>query len=251
VTDSLLPPNATALERHTEQATARLADVPVSPMHTIWNPDTCAVELLPWLAWAVGVSEWSSLWPEHVQRASIRASILVRRHSGTAGALRRALEALDIGLELKEWFQQIPAGDPGTAKATVQLEAFGLPEQDAKRLDRAIDATKNVRSHLDVALTGRHDGGIALAATGGEEITVTPYWIGVIDSVAERSLRSAWQFAEVVEITPPWVREQVIPSAPLLAAACLETEVVSVRPLRDPLHESTSQFNGWYEGYTQ
>ena len=49
---SLLPPNASALERKLEQATLRLGTLPV-PLRELWNPDTCPAHLLPWLAWTV------------------------------------------------------------------------------------------------------------------------------------------------------------------------------------------------------
>ena len=44
---TLLPPNASDLERATEGAIrARLTAVPI-PLATLWNPDTCPAPLLP------------------------------------------------------------------------------------------------------------------------------------------------------------------------------------------------------------
>lgn len=87
---SLLPPNATAPERALEQATARIAAVPV-PLRALWNPLTCPASLLPWLAWALRVREWDSNWPEATQRAVIAASVPVHKHKGTLGSIKQAL----------------------------------------------------------------------------------------------------------------------------------------------------------------
>jgi phage tail P2-like protein len=89
---SLLPPNATAPERALEQAMARLAAVPV-PLRQLWNPQTCPVSLLPWLAWALRVREWDSNWPEATQRAVIAASVPVHKRKGTLGSIKQALAA--------------------------------------------------------------------------------------------------------------------------------------------------------------
>jgi phage tail P2-like protein len=89
---SLLPPNATAQERAVEQATARMASVPVLA-RDVWSPQNCPTALLPWLAWAFRVNEWDSGWPEETQRAVIAASVHVHKHKGTRGSMRRALTA--------------------------------------------------------------------------------------------------------------------------------------------------------------
>lgn len=89
---SLLPANATPAERALEQATARVGAVP-TPLRALWNPDTCPAQLLPWLAWALGVDDWEPGWPEEVQRSVIRASIDVHRHKGTVAAIRTAIHA--------------------------------------------------------------------------------------------------------------------------------------------------------------
>lgn len=89
---TLLPSNATAGERALEQATARIAAVPVMP-RLLWNPQTCPAALLPWLAWAFRVTEWDSNWPEETQRAVIAASIPLHRIKGSYQSIIMALDA--------------------------------------------------------------------------------------------------------------------------------------------------------------
>ena len=90
---TLLPPNATRLERVLEQSTARIGAVPVS-LRPLWNARTCPVQLLPWLAHALGVDEWDANWPETYKRDVIETTREIRRKKGTPGAIKRALAAL-------------------------------------------------------------------------------------------------------------------------------------------------------------
>jgi phage tail P2-like protein len=90
---SLLPPNATRLERGLEQATARIGAVPVS-LRPLWDPQACPLDLLPWLAWAVGVEEWDASWPEAYKREVVATARDIRHKKGTPGAIQRALAAL-------------------------------------------------------------------------------------------------------------------------------------------------------------
>ena len=96
MTDSLLPYNATSQERSLEGATARAADVPVMVRQS-WNPDTCPAALLPWLAWALSIDEWSAAWPEAVKRAVIRDSYQVHKKKGTVLSVRQVFASLGFG----------------------------------------------------------------------------------------------------------------------------------------------------------
>ncbi|STM46911.1 phage tail protein I [Escherichia coli] len=52
--NSLLPPGSTPLERRLAQTCSGISDLQV-PLRDLWNPATCPVSFLPYLAWA-------SLW---------------------------------------------------------------------------------------------------------------------------------------------------------------------------------------------
>lgn len=108
---SLLPPNATALERHIEKVTARVSEIP-SPLRELWNPDTCPVHLLPWLAWSLGVTTWKSYWPVSVRRSILRSAIETKRRQGTVQSVRTVVESFGAGVELQEDWQLGAAGVP-------------------------------------------------------------------------------------------------------------------------------------------
>ena len=96
MTETLLPPNASELERAMESVTARLGQVPL-PIRALWDADTCPAHLLPWLAWAFSVDEWDPDWPEAAKRASIRDAARIQRHKGTVWAIRRVLANAGYG----------------------------------------------------------------------------------------------------------------------------------------------------------
>ncbi|WP_225063529.1 phage tail protein I, partial [Pseudomonas aeruginosa] len=106
---SLLPRNATELERLAAEALAQIERVPI-PLRQLWNPTTCPVALLPYLAWAFSVDRWDSTWPERVKRQVIRDAYLVHSHKGTLSALRRVVEPVGSLTDILEWWQQTPAG---------------------------------------------------------------------------------------------------------------------------------------------
>lgn len=93
MTRSLLPPNSTPLERALEQSTARIGSIPFSLVNN-WNAQTCPLNLLPWLAWAVGVEDWDSTWPAQMQRDVVASARAIRQKKGTPSAIKLALTAL-------------------------------------------------------------------------------------------------------------------------------------------------------------
>ncbi|MCA3448574.1 MAG: phage tail protein I [Rhodobacter sp.] len=177
--NSLLPPNATPQETAIEAATARIAEVHV-PNATLWNPATCPVALLAWLAWAVSVDEWDGTWPEARQRAVIAASIGVHRRKGTRGAVVAALAAAEYETELVEWFADSPAAAPYTFRAVVDINDRSITEAIQDEIIRLIEATKNLRSHMTSIRFRASASGIVYAAAwalSGETTTVYPYSI--------------------------------------------------------------------------
>lgn len=103
---SLLPHNTTPLERAAEQSDA-LIERARAQLHTIWDAQRAPVQLLPWLAWAVGVDDWDTGWSEQQKRSAIDAAIPIRRKRGTVWAVRRTLEALGYtGVEILEHARQ-------------------------------------------------------------------------------------------------------------------------------------------------
>lgn len=170
---SLLPPNATPQERALDQATARLADVPVV-VRDVWNPGTCPAALLPWLAWAFSLDEWDSSWTDDQQRAAIQTGFQVQKYKGTIGAVRRALGALGFGVRVQEWFNQIPAANPYTFRLLLEVDQVGYSLADLQKLLAVVESSKNLRSHLDTIVpqvASSAEVFVAAVALSGSEIS--------------------------------------------------------------------------------
>jgi len=148
---SLLPPNASALERAAADAFAQRAALPVR-IGDLWNPHACPAEQLPWLAWARSVDRWFPDWTEAQRRQAIKASYEVHRHKGTPAAVKAALSVLGHPVQLSEWHQASPPGAPYTFSVEVVPVAgqggFALDEAWFERVINIAVSAKNTRSHL-------------------------------------------------------------------------------------------------------
>ncbi|WP_324026097.1 phage tail protein I [Aeromonas caviae] len=171
----LLPPSATPQERALAETAARVSTVP-TPARDLWNPDTCPVELLPWLAWAFSLDDWDMTWTEAQQRAAVKASYSVHRYKGTIGSVKDALQALGLGVQVQEWFNQIPAGDPYTYRLLLEVNQYGVSLAQLETIQAVVENAKNLRSHmttLDLTVASNATVYIGAVALSGNEIAFT------------------------------------------------------------------------------
>ena len=171
----LLPPSSTPLERALANTVAKVSSVP-TPTRDLWNPDTCPVELLPWLAWAFSLDDWDVTWTEVQQRAAVKASYSVHRYKGTIGSVKDALQALGLGVQVQEWFNQIPAGDPYTYKLLLEVNQYGVSLAQLETIQAVVENAKNLRSHmttLDLTVASNATVYIGAVALSGNEIAFT------------------------------------------------------------------------------
>lgn len=204
MSNSLLPHNATAFEKNLAAVTARASDVDLSTVSTLWNADTCPLELLPWLAWAEQVPVWSSNWSEETQRSAITAARAIRRTRGTAGAVKTALRSLNLGVQTEEWFEQSPAGTPGTFKLFVDLTERGLDQAEQESIERAVNYSKNVRSHwsMSISITEHGHQYYGTATQEADETTLYPLIITEIVASMPLPLATATCDGETTTIYP-------------------------------------------------
>lgn len=174
---SLLPHNATTLEHALAHVGAKATDLPII-LRSLWNPETCPLNLLPWLAWAWSVDDWDDNWTERQKRDTVGQALAVQRIKGTTGAVKRALGALGIPVRIQEWFNQTPAGAPYTFRLLLDVDQAPLTKTDLGRLLDVVSNTKNLRSHLEsvlIILTSQARTHVAVAACVGTELVITGY----------------------------------------------------------------------------
>jgi phage tail P2-like protein len=231
--NSLLPPNASPQERAIEQSAERLGAVDV-PVGKLWDPKSCPVSLLPWLAWALSVDEWRSDWPESTKRAVVAASLGVHAHKGTVWALRRALEAAGYPqARIAEWFET--AGAPYTGTVHIDLAEEVVGGGVWARLIRLVERYKNARSHIGLRLSRTISGATPLyaaALTSGERVEILPRHTPLIEaSGAAPMLGMAVHAGEVATVWPHRQYEAQVSGAALTCAlAATALEVATVRP---------------------
>lgn len=147
---SLLPPNATQMEAALEQSTARISDVP-APLRSLWNPATCPVALLPWLAWGVSIDFWDVAWSDAEKRAAVAGAIEHQRRKGTRTSLRAVLDRFDPLIEIVEWFEDRQHLEPHEFRLELPISIESAVEYDTAlvaALLRDIAAVKPLRSHM-------------------------------------------------------------------------------------------------------
>ncbi len=73
--NSLLPPGSTPLERRLAQTCSGISDLQV-PLRDLWDPATCPVSFLPYLARAFSVDRWDEDWMESVKRQVVKDAFI-------------------------------------------------------------------------------------------------------------------------------------------------------------------------------
>mgnify|MGYP000927258777 CR=1 FL=1 len=164
---TLLPPSASVLERDVAQVIGdSIGGLPVK-LRDLWSPDTCPVELLPYLAWGLSIDAWKNYWPEQVRRARVRNAIDIQRHKGTVASIHSVVESFGGAVTITEWWQTTPQGTPGTFQLTLTLSGEGGQEATAQFVDDVIaeiDRTKPVSRHYDFTQVSALYGAVGIAA---------------------------------------------------------------------------------------
>lgn len=162
----LLPPNATALERRIAATNAAISDIDV-PLRSLMDPSTVRLDLLPWLAWHLGVDTWKDYWPEQVKRDRVRKAIPIARNKGTAAAVREVVATFGANLVLREWFELEPRGVPGTFEVLMTVSGRNGEAATAEYVAdiiAEIERTKPVRAHYTFTQGYAMQGRIGIAA---------------------------------------------------------------------------------------
>jgi phage tail P2-like protein len=175
MSNSLLPPGSSALERRLAQACSGISGLNV-PLRDLWNPDTCPVNFLPYLAWTFSVDRWDESWAESVKRKVVKDAFYIHQHKGTISAIRRVVEPLGYLIRVIEWWKT--NDEPGTFRLDVGVLDTGITEEMYHELERVIADAKPCSRHLiglSITLDANGTVPVAVASYDGDELTVYPY----------------------------------------------------------------------------
>ena len=138
---SLLPPNSTPWELAQSLTSANRRPLPTDFPQRVWNPDLCPVELLPYLAWGLGLEIWKDDWPEEKKRALIKRIWLLKRRKTTLQGIRDYVDL--VGGEIikavrpkdRMWWVPAMSGEERTAldARLPEIRIFPRPPISAAR----------------------------------------------------------------------------------------------------------------------
>ncbi|MFM2477323.1 phage tail protein I [Celerinatantimonas sp. MCCC 1A17872] len=172
---SVLPPNASALERELSTISESVDGIEV-PIRAIHRPADCPSDLMPYLAWARSVDRWDASWSDAAKRQTIADSYFTHAHKGTIAALRRVVEPLGFLLEVIEWWQE--DATPGTFRLIIGVKDQGITDELYALLELLIDDTKPVSRQMQGLMLSLSTSGefFTHAATYcGDDLTVYAY----------------------------------------------------------------------------
>ena len=200
--DSLLPPGSSALERRLAQACSGISGLNV-PLRDLWNPDSCPVSFLPYLAWSFSVDRWDESWTESVKRKVVRDAFYIHQHKGTISAIRRVVEPFGFLINVIEWWKNGEA--PGTFRLDIGVQDQGITEETYAELERLISDAKPCSRHLLGMSINLQTSGAFYVGAGtyiGEEITVYPYINDTIISGGSAYAGAALHLIDTVRVNP-------------------------------------------------
>lgn len=172
---SLLPSNRTPLEQALAQVSMGNPDL-ANVLRDMISPDDCPAEMLPWLAIQRSVDRWDPEWSETIKRKVVKESFEVHKRKGTVGALRRVVEPFADIIDITEWHELQPMGEPGTFSLSLALFDSGLSDQGIAELERMINDTKPISRHLvGLSITYSPNGTYYLGAaiSSGDEVVIS------------------------------------------------------------------------------
>lgn len=120
---SLLPVNATPWEHAQSVTSAERRPLPADIIRSVWNPDTCPLELLPYLAWGLGLEIWKDEWSETKKRDTIKRIWRLKREKTTPQGIKDYVNLVDgdvlkfVRPRDKMWW--VPSMSPAERKAVM------------------------------------------------------------------------------------------------------------------------------------
>ena len=200
--DSLLPPGSSALERRLAQACSAISGLNV-PLRDLWNPATCPVSFLPYLAWAFSVDRWDESWTESVKRKVVSDAFYIHQHKGTISAIRRVVEPFGFLIRVIEWWTNGEA--PGTFRLDIGVQEQGITEETYAELERLISDAKPCSRHLLGMSINLQVNGLMRIATAfydGDDLTVYPYTPDIISVSGPVYGAAAVHVIDLLEVGP-------------------------------------------------
>lgn len=102
--------------------------------------------VLDHLAWQWNSDTWRDNWPVSLKRSVFKSIIRTKRIKGTRAAVEDVVSSLGGVVDIKEWFEQSPRGEPYTASIVASINDFDGAVPSKEMLDDVIRSIKYAKS---------------------------------------------------------------------------------------------------------
>ncbi|EBG4358299.1 phage tail protein I [Salmonella enterica subsp. enterica] len=102
--------------------------------------------VLDHLAWQWNSDTWRDNWPVSLKRSVFKSIIRAKRIKGTRAAVEDVVSSLGGVVDIKEWFEQSPRGEPYTASIVASINSFDGAVPSKEMLDDVIRSIKYAKS---------------------------------------------------------------------------------------------------------
>ncbi|EAA8874446.1 phage tail protein I [Salmonella enterica] len=102
--------------------------------------------VLDHLAWQWNSDTWRDNWPVSLKRSVFKSIIRTKRIKGTRAAVEDVVSSLGGVVDIKEWFEQSPRGEPYTASIVASINSFDGDVPSKEMLDDVIRSIKYAKS---------------------------------------------------------------------------------------------------------
>lgn len=122
--------------------------------------------VLDHLAWQWNSDTWRDNWPVSLKRSVFKSIIRTKRIKGTRAAVEDVVSSLGGVVDIKEWFEQSPRGEPYTASIVASINSFDGAVPSKEMLDdviRGIKYAKSARTLYSFSHAANISGGISIA----------------------------------------------------------------------------------------
>ncbi|MFB4342780.1 phage tail protein I [Pantoea sp. CS_6] len=202
MSQSLLPPASSSLERRLAEACSGISGLDV-PLRDLWNPAACPVWFLPYLAWSFSVDRWDEAWTETVKRRVVMDAFYIHQHKGTISAVRRVVEPFGFLIRVLEWWKT--GETPGTFRLDIGVQDQGITEETYQELERLISDAKPCSRHMLGMSINLQSGGpcfTGAASYDGDDLAVYPYTPDLISVSGPAYAGAAVHVIDMMEVGP-------------------------------------------------
>ncbi|EDT6434529.1 phage tail protein I [Salmonella enterica subsp. enterica] len=102
--------------------------------------------VLDHLAWQWNSDTWRDNWLVSLKRSVFKSIIRTKRIKGTRAAVEDVVSSLGGVVDIKEWFEQSPRGEPYTASIVASINSFDGAVPSKEMLDDVIRSIKYAKS---------------------------------------------------------------------------------------------------------